>query len=107
MSTRGDKLFGKRIKELREKKGLTQEKLSELVEIDPRSLSRIETGNNFTTIEKLKKIAKTLDVEVKDLFAFDCQKSKELLINDIVNLLNSSDKNRVETIYRIVIDILR
>jgi len=106
-NTKGDKLFGKRIKELREKKGLTQEQLSELVEMDPRSLSRIETGSNFTTVEKLKKIAQILDVEVKDLFEFNLKKSKVNYIQDIVNLLNSSSEEQVELIYKIVINILR
>lgn len=39
--------IGKRIKEIRKKRGLSQEKLSELVDIEQNTLSYIETGNNF------------------------------------------------------------
>ena len=36
--------FGLRIKELRKRKGLTQEKLAEMISIGVRSLVKIETG---------------------------------------------------------------
>lgn len=39
--------FGKRIKELRCKKGITQYQLAELVGIDPKHISHIETGRSF------------------------------------------------------------
>lgn len=41
------KLLGKRIKELRKNKGITQEALSEKAGIDSKHLSRIECGVNF------------------------------------------------------------
>ena len=40
-------LLGGRIKELRKLKGLSQEKLSEKINIDPKHLSRIEVGRGF------------------------------------------------------------
>ena len=41
------KNIGKRIKELRKKRGLSQERLAELVNIEQNSLSYIETGACF------------------------------------------------------------
>ena len=35
-------LFGKRVRELRKRQGLTQEKLAEMVGIEPRNLLKIE-----------------------------------------------------------------
>ena len=41
-------LFGKRIKELRKERSLTQERLAELIGIDTRNLIKIENGErNF------------------------------------------------------------
>lgn len=40
-------LLGKRIKEIRKKRGLTQEKLAELAGIETPSLSNIENGKNY------------------------------------------------------------
>ena len=41
------KLLRKRIKELRQRKGLTQEQLAEMIDVGERNLSKIECGNNF------------------------------------------------------------
>jgi len=102
-----NKLFGKRIKELRESKNFTQEKFAEIIEIQSRQLSRIETGKNFTTIDTLEKMAKALDVEIKDLFAFKHQKNKKLLISDIINMLDNTDEKNVKLIYKLVQAVLR
>jgi transcriptional regulator with XRE-family HTH domain len=55
---------GKKIKELRKKRGLTQEKLAEIAEIDYKYLQRIE-GKNPPNIklETIAKLAKTLKVD--------------------------------------------
>ena len=45
------KCFGARMKEIRESRGLNQEQLAELVNMESRHISRIETGKSFTTIE--------------------------------------------------------
>lgn len=44
MKTTAKKLLGARIKELRTGRGLSQEELAEMVGVDPKHLSRIETG---------------------------------------------------------------
>ena len=43
--------FGQKLKELRKSKGYTQEKLAEKLDITPRQLTRIETGDNFPSVE--------------------------------------------------------
>jgi transcriptional regulator with XRE-family HTH domain len=63
-------LLGARIKELRRRKGLTQDKLSEIVGIDPKHLSRIEVGKGYPSLDTLDKIGKVLKVELKDFFEF-------------------------------------
>lgn len=62
--------FGKRLKELREDRGLTQAQLAEMIRVEPITISNIEVGRNgahFTTIEKL---TKALKVKARDLFDF-------------------------------------
>lgn len=107
MTTKGDRAFGLRIKELREKKKYTQEQLAEIIDIDSRSLSRIETGASFTTIEKLKKLANALDVEIKDLFSAGHLTNKKELILKINNLLQEAELTDLQTIYRIILALLR
>lgn len=81
------KLFGKRIKELRKKKKLTQEQLGELVNIDYKQIGNIETGTYFTTMPTLERIAAALEVEIKELFNFQHNKNKELILSETITLL--------------------
>ena len=60
--------FGVKIKELRKQKGLSQEKLANLAEIDRTYLPTIEKGERNVSIEVVEKLAKALDVKIKDLF---------------------------------------
>ena len=62
--------LGKQIKFLREKRHLTQEKLAERAEISLDYLGKIEVNINRPGLVALFKIAKALDVEMKDLFDF-------------------------------------
>ena len=49
--------FGLRIKELRNKKRITQYQLAELVGIDPKHMSHIETGRSFPKADLIEKFA--------------------------------------------------
>ena len=50
------KLLGRRIKELIKQRGISQEKLAELVGIEPTALSNIVTGRNYPLMSTLEKI---------------------------------------------------
>ncbi len=101
------KLFGKRIKELRKAKKLTQEQLGELVGIDYKQIGNIETGTYFTTMPTLEKIANALEVEIIELFDFNHNKNKEQLLKEISALLNKAEEEKIRFIYRIIKDILK
>ena len=64
------KSFGKKIKELRLEQGITQEKLAEMIDVDRSYMGFIERGERNPTLEKMRKIAKALKVNVKDIFDF-------------------------------------
>lgn len=55
------------IKMLRKKKGFTQEKLSNMLQINRHYLSRIENGKSEPTASILKKIGKIFDVDLNVL----------------------------------------
>lgn len=60
--------FGLKIKELRKLKGLSQEKLANIAEIDRTYLPTIEKGTRNVSIEMIEKLATALEVKIKDLF---------------------------------------
>lgn len=60
--------LAKTVKRLREKQGLSQEKLARLADVSNNTIINIEAGKQDNpTIETLKKIAKALSVLVEDL----------------------------------------
>jgi transcriptional regulator with XRE-family HTH domain len=65
------KTFGKRLKQLREEKGISQAQLAFEAEIQISQISRIERGLINTTIANVKLLSKILDVSLKELFDFD------------------------------------
>lgn len=54
------KLLGARIKELRRLRALSQEKLAEMIDKDPKHLNRIEVGRSFPSMDTLTAMAKSL-----------------------------------------------
>ena len=71
------KLVGKRIKEVRESKGLAQLDVAVRMEgnIDTTNISRIESGRTNPTIYTLFRISQALEVPISDLFSIEYSNS--------------------------------
>lgn len=53
----------KKLKELREEKGLSQQTVAEMLDITQQAYSLIENGHRKLSVESAKKLARLLDVE--------------------------------------------
>lgn len=62
--------FGKRVKDLRIAKGISQEKLANLADIDRTYMPGIEKGVRNVSITIVEKLANALNVEISELFDF-------------------------------------
>lgn len=60
--------FGNRIKELRQKAGLSQEKFALKIEMDRTYFASVEAGKRNIAIVNIKKIADGLGVSLSELF---------------------------------------
>ena len=60
--------IGLRIKELRKRNNLSQEKLALKAEIDRAYMHSIEAGKTNVSIEILEKISNALEIEIIDFF---------------------------------------
>ena len=58
------KEMGKRIKQKRKELNLTQEKLSEMLEISPTYISEIERGTEISSLATITKIANVLNLDL-------------------------------------------
>lgn len=63
------KPLGDSIRSHRKNAGLTQEKLAELADLNPKYLGEIERAENTISLSALVRIAKALKVRVGDLVA--------------------------------------
>ena len=61
---------GKRIKELRNKQGLSQEAFADKAGIDRTYLNSVENGRRNISIKNLEKISNALNLPIKELFNF-------------------------------------
>ncbi len=59
--------FGKRVKDIRLKKHLSQGKLAKILDVHPSYISGIERGLTNMSLKNIEKIAKSLNVSVIDL----------------------------------------
>ncbi len=100
-------MIGVRIKDIRNKKGFTQEELAEKIDINPKYLSSIERGKENPTLNTLIKLSESLDVNLNDIFhqieIEDLAKRKALLIS----LLDEANDDQLKLAYRILLTIIR
>lgn len=59
--------FGKRIREVRKGKGISQERLAEIAGIDRSYMGNIERGEKNITLKKAYEICDALEIEIQDL----------------------------------------
>ena len=70
-------VLSSKIRFLRKQRGLTQEQLAEMVELQPNTISYIETGRGFMTVENVEKVAEALKVHPSELYITADLTSKE------------------------------
>lgn len=62
-----DNAFGKKLKQIRISRGLSQAKLAEMADVHEKHISKIETGRFHPNFETLNKILKALDLKLDDV----------------------------------------
>lgn len=93
------KQFGSKLREIRIQKGLTQEKLSEAIGIQPENYSRLENGLSFPKPDNISKLAKSLDIEIAELFQFNQLDNYDEILKKVLNKLKN-DKDTTILVYR-------
>jgi transcriptional regulator with XRE-family HTH domain len=95
-------LFGKRMKELRNDRGLSQNELAAKSGISSKYLSRIEVGLHFPSIDTLIKLAEALNVELKDFFEFSHKvSSNKELRETLQGLLGEADEDKLRLLVKV------
>ena len=72
--------FSRKLKELRNRKGISQEELAQNSNLNLRTIQRIEAGDTAPRGDTLKRLAVALDVSIDDLIEWGEQEDKTLLV---------------------------
>ena len=62
--------FGKKLRSIRKRRGMTQEQFAELLDISIDFLSLMERGHNAPSFESIESFSITLGIPVRDFFDF-------------------------------------
>lgn len=95
------KYLGLKIRALRKSKNLTQEKLSEIIEISPRQMVKIEMGQIYPSIEVLKKIAEVFEISVQNLFDNEYYDDITSLKEKLHSKIDAMDERNIRFLYLI------
>lgn len=99
-------MIGARVKEIRNKKGLTQEQLSERMEINPKYLSSIERGNENPTLNTLIKLSESLEVDLGEIFSLIQIEDPGERKSMITSLLDQADNEQLKLAFKVLSAIL-
>lgn len=95
-------LFGRKIKEYRKRKNLTQAGLAELVNVDDKHISCIESGKSFPSPDLIERLSIALKVEPKELFEFYYLQDKTDLKKDIILMLENLNETELKLAHKYI-----
>ena len=98
------KTLGKKLKQIRIERGISQEKLSEMVDISPRQMCVIENGNSLPSLDTFIKIAETLHFDINDFFSINAEPMNELR-QEIIERIKSADKKSLRLIQALILSV--
>lgn len=94
--------IGQKIKEIRKKSRLTQEFFSEKIGIEPSSLSNIENGKSYPSMQTVLNIIETFSIRPEDFFDFDYFADETELETKILNIIKNQSNENKQIIYKII-----
>lgn len=95
-------LFGRKIKEIRKKRKMTQAQLAELVNVDDKHISCIESGKNFPSADLIERFVNILNIEPKELFEFYHLQDPDNLKKEILYMLDKLQDEEISLVYKYI-----
>ena len=87
-------ILGKKIKQLRLERGLSQEQLSEMIYISPRQMCLIENGNSYPSLDTFIRIAEVLEIDVNKFFRINARENDEFR-NSVIDIIKALDRRKL------------
>ena len=90
--------FGQAVKEARERKGWSREKLAEMLDLAPRYIMYIETRGQHLSLQRLYDIATLFSISIDQFFFPNTTNSKTTQRLQLDIMLNSMDEKELSVI---------
>ena len=97
------KIIGKRIKEVRKAKGISQEKLAELADLSTQYMSQIETAARKASLTSLVKISNALNVSLDELLYGNRPDRPGEMQRELDSILSDCDIYEKRVLYELVV----
>lgn len=94
-------IIGQRLKRARVSKGLTQEQLSEQLDVSIAFLSRIERGSSHISLKRLSQICDILEVSEGSILNGTSSDSDTYLSSEFNTILKNATPEKTKLIYNI------
>lgn len=96
--------IGNRIRKIRTKKGLSQEKLAELSNLNTSYIGQVERGEKNPSVETIYSITTALGVSIQSLFEnISSADSSPSYANQVYSLMISMDERQSKALYEIAL----
>jgi len=96
------KVIGARVKFYRQKAGLTQQALSDLMEVSSSYISQIERGLSEVSIRRLDKIAGLIGTNLQSLVADANSDSQDFMMTEVSDKMSTLSADEKRQVVRII-----
>lgn len=97
-----EETIGKRLAQIRKSRNITQDELSEAIEVTPNYLSSVERGKYMLTLDKLVRAMNVLQCGADELFYEVVEHSCSRSASDLVKRIENLPKNEREWVLHIL-----
>lgn len=99
-------MIGRRIRQSREQKGLTQEHLAEKLNVSNAYISKIERGKTSISLDRLSEISSVLEQSAEYLLSGANQSAREYLRGEIIAMLEGCSPAKIKLIANMIKSIV-
>jgi len=99
------KEFAKKLKALRKHRNMTQEQLAEIVNVDSRHISYLETAKSFPSCELIERLCKAFNVTYSELFNFENTYTRDELLYNLNEIIQTLDDKKLFYIYKMSLEL--
>ena len=100
------KILSRNLKEKRKAMGITQYQLAEMLDVEDKYISRLETGTSTPSFALLEKLSNILQINLSELFVAENYAAKEELINKITSMLKRTNIKNLTLILKMIEGII-